>query len=321
MLIITLFAMIVAAACLRIAVYQTENEGIDPTKWIVEISLLLYSIGAITPIARAAYCDVHITNKRVPNIINTFLIQPIPWIFFFKLTFSDLRSVIALFLAGFLMIFFTFLFKDKRDKDHRKLSFGFKDIREEYGWILCSRILVAFFLSNSIWNMLQYFFEEKAPHQVTSDYFSIGQGIAFLAGAAIARFIDIDKKKMLGLVFVLIATFVTIQLIEGETVGDQRLVLRPIFIAFTFFGGIGLPLIYAFFGRKAALHEQGMLYGLLESIQTGTEWTGSYSLSIHNLADHPAAIARIAVIVSFISFLLTVSLIRSKWRRKGALHE
>lgn len=308
MLIFTLFSLVLSAIFLKMG-------------WSIIIALILYSIGAVTPIARAAYCDVHITNRRVPNIINTFIVQPIPWIFFYKFSFSSPSQLTSwpsylLFSSGILMTIICWIwFKDERDKEHRKLSFRFKGIREEYGWLLCLRVLLAFFLSNMIWNMLQYFFEEETSNQVAKSYFSIGPGLAFLVGALIARYIDIDKKKMLGLIFLFIAVFSGLLFLEGRA-EEHAHSIRPIFVAFTFFGGIGLPLIFAFFGRKADLHEQGVLYGLLDSFQTATEWTGSFALGRLGARPDPTTIVNVVVIVSFISFLVTGSLIRTRWINK-----
>lgn len=301
MLIITLIALILSAIFLKMS-------------WSIMTALILYSIGAVTPIARAAYCDVHITNRRVPNIINTFIVQPIPWLFFYKFSFSTSFKwpTYTLFSIGILMVILCWIwFKDWRDKENRKLSFSFKGIKEEYGWFLCLRILLAFFLSNSIWNMLLYFFEEQTLTPLIKDYFSMGPGLAFLIGALIARYVDIDKKKMLGLTFLFIAVFSGLLFLEGKMEGNGNL-LRPIFVAFTFFGGIGLPIIYSFFGRKADLHEQGVLYGLLDSLQTATEWMGSFVLNHMGTRSTSSTIVWVVLAVSFISLLLTIGLTRNQ---------
>jgi hypothetical protein len=155
---------------------------------------------------------------------------------------------------------------------------------------------------------------------ITHQYFSLALGSAFLAGTLIARYLEIDLKKMIGLAFVLIGVFTLIQFIEGMTTGNYNTVLRPIFIAFTFFGGIVLPSTYAFFGRNADMHEQGILYGLLDSFQKLTEWTGSFSLNhFAGTTDQPFAIAKLAVFISFIPIFLTIGLLRTKWFRRETI--
>jgi hypothetical protein len=312
-LLLTLCSLILSAAFLRLAIFLQGPS--DISQGLFELSLVLYSLGAVTPIARAAYCDVHISNQKTPNIINTFLVQPLPWIFFYKFTFNTFGSFIGLILFGVAIAAIAlFYFVDQRDRKQRRLSLRFKKIREEYGWGLCSRILIAVFISNSAWNLLQFYFEENESIGIANQYFSLAPGVAFLGGVIIARLLEIDLKKMIGLVFAFIGIFTLIQFIEGAATGNFNTVLRPIFISFTFFGGIGLPLIYAFFGRNADLHEQGVLYGLLDSFQKLTEWTGSFSLNhVEAIPDHPFTIAKFTMFVGFIPLLLTIQFLRTKW--------
>ena len=51
-----------------------------------------------------------------------------------------------------------------------------------------------------------------------------------------------------------------------------------LFLQYTILGGIGLPLIYSYFGEKATVHEQGVVYGFLESIQSASEFIGPFLL-------------------------------------------
>ena len=312
-LLFTLCSLILSAAFLRLSIFFQGPSDIP--QGLLELSLILYSIGAVTPIARAAYCDVHITNKKTPNILNTFLVQPLPWIFFYKFTFNTVGSIASLFIFGMITAALAlYYFVDQRDLRHRRLSVRFKKIREEFGWGLCSRILIALFISNSAWNLLLFFLEEKESIGIANQYLSLALGIAFFGGTILARLLDIDLKKMIGLSFALIGVFTLIQFIEGTATGNYNTVLRPIFIAFTFFGGFALPLTYAFFGRSVDLHEQGILYGLLDSFQKLTEWTGSFTLNhVSTLPDQPFAVAKFIMIIGFIPLLLTISFLRTKW--------
>ena len=72
----------------------------------------------VTPIARAAYCDVHTCSGRTPNIINTFIVQSIPWIFLPFLNWNGYNpSFIILALISLLLLLSSiFFFKDFRDK-------------------------------------------------------------------------------------------------------------------------------------------------------------------------------------------------------------
>jgi hypothetical protein len=308
-LVITLFFLTLST------IFLTILPSINAAVWF-------YALGAITPVARAAYCDVHITNQRTPNIINTFIIQPIPWMIFSNPWFINPISFFPnhytltfLFFASFIMsIFICYYFDSKESRVRSNKSFEFEKIKKEYGLWLCMRIIIAFFISNSLWNMLLFFFEENEAVETIGLYFFLSQGCAFFLGAVIARLADIDIKKMLGLLFVLIAISLSIQVIAWSIQKYEGNIIPSVFASFTFFGGITLPLIYAFFGRKADLHEQGVLYGLLESLQSFTDWTGAYSLNHNTDLNSYSTLLIVVLIGSGISLMLTVSLIRTRWR-------
>ncbi len=281
----------------------------------LNLAVWLYGIGTVTPIARAAYCDVHITNKRVPNIINTFIVQPIPWLIVYKISFTNWISFSTILSIGLLTIVLVyFYFKDNEDHSKRKTSFEFENIKREYGWGLCLRILIAFSISNCLWNMLQYYFEETGSVHLTAGVFSLSQGAMFFLGCVIARLLDIEVKKILGLIFVFTAILLSVQSLQWALEGYGSDIVPSIFATFTFFGGIILPSLYAFFGRKADIHEQGVLYGLLESIQTLTESAGAYSVSHSKTLEDPKAILLFVLIGSLMSLVLTSNLIRTKWK-------
>jgi MFS family permease len=89
------------------------------------ISIIINGIfGSILPIAIAAYCDVHVTRGRTPNILNALLFLPISWIIlainptlFFDYLFQS--ALIITSVSAFLVLFF---FKDIRDKIEKKKS-------------------------------------------------------------------------------------------------------------------------------------------------------------------------------------------------------
>jgi MFS family permease len=292
-LILTLTSLITSGILLKMHVFPSL------TAW-------LYSVGAIIPVARATYCDVHITNKRIPNIVNTFIAQSIPWIVFSQLSFPLWNSFATLIVVSFLFILILFFFKDWQDKNHRKTSFEFEKIKKAYGLSLCIRIIVALIISNSLWNMLFFYFEERQSELFIGQ---LSQGLAFFLGTLVARFSHLDEKKLLGLIFILIAASLSLQTIEWGMQGYQGNIIPSFFINFSFFGGIGLPIIYSFFGRKADIHEQGALYGLLHSFQSLTEWGGSISLNHIGFLQYPSGVLISVLVGSCISVALTVGLI------------
>ncbi|NGX63834.1 MAG: hypothetical protein KR126chlam6_01250, partial [Candidatus Anoxychlamydiales bacterium] len=161
------------------------------------LSMCFFSIAPVTAVAQAAYCDVHITNEREPNIINTFIIQALPWLIF-PFLFNQISSVfISILISGFFLLLLTlFYFKDNRDKDLKKYSFGILEATKKYGLKTCIVIIAAFFLANWAWSMFFYRLEERLGVAVISKYFLLAPGLAFLLGAIFARMI-IHRNKIL----------------------------------------------------------------------------------------------------------------------------
>lgn len=281
------------------------------------VTTFFYALGAVIPVARAAYCDVHTTNQRVPNVINTFLVQPIPWIVFFRISFMNWSSWPAFISAASVFFVALLFFKDRSDRRHTLTPYKFEGITKAGGLSVFLRVICAFIAANSIWTILQYYLEEKQSFIEINQYFSLSQGVAFFLGVLIARFVEIDTKKMFGLNSVITAVFISLQVLVWWITNYEWDIIPFIFVVFTFFGGIGQPLIYSLFGRKASIHEQGVLYGFIESCQLFTEWVGSASLNHVSVFQDPSAIVTVVLIGSFVSVLLTIGFIRTKWRRSS----
>lgn len=155
--------------------------------------------GNINPVARAAYCDVHISQKRVPNIINTFLVQPIPWILFSLFSPTNFSfMIIVSFLAISLILVFT-LFIDFRDRAVIKLSSARKVFRYEL-----LMVALAFLLMNSQWWVLLHILEQRHLFDEFAGNLFLINGISFFLGAFIARMLNLGIEKSIVLIFFLI---------------------------------------------------------------------------------------------------------------------
>ena len=227
--------------------------------------------GNINPVARAAYCDVHISQKRIPNIINTFFVQPIPWILFplFGINnFTFIISVILLITSLFLVLL---MFFDFRDRSVIKMSTVKRVFQSDL-----IMVAIAFLLLNSQWWIVANFLEEgRLFNELAINTFLIN-GISFFLGVFISRALLLSVEKTLTLIFFLIFSTIILKICFSIIYKESLSTSIDLMIQFTLLGGIGQPLIYALFGKKVAIHEQGTAYGLLESVQYFSEilWIG-----------------------------------------------
>ena len=273
--------------------------------------------GNITCVARAAYCDIHIIHGRIPNIINTFIVQAIPWMLL-SYNFTILhRYIFYIVFVLTIMVFILSLifFKDFRDKNLRKKEKGFKDIITKFSKMTFFRLIVAFFLWNSLWHLILYFGEGHLKELNLHEYFFLITGIAFFTGTIIARIYKFRPERAISLVFLftfLFFFFDWLLYLLTDFPGD---VSSALFLQFTMLFGIGIPLIYSYFGEKATVHEQGTVYGFLESVGSISEFAGPFFLSfvlpLHEL--------RFITFVPFlfVSFLLSINLTTKKEKVPG----
>lgn len=265
--------------------------------------------GNMEPIARAAYCDVQVHHKMEPNIINTFLILPLPYIIlsFNYHLFEDYAFIFILSIAIIALLFCIFLFKDKRDLESRKRAFGaLKHLKKKYLNGPCIRLLIAFYITNSGWWILTYFAEGHLAVQSLLKYFFLIIGLAFLAGAIIARAYLFKPEKAVPILFLSVVILLFFDYLFYLVIGND--IISTTFMHFTLIGGVALPLIYAYYGNDAGVHEQGTVYGILESVRSLTELSGPLILSLIALTSTNFVIIPLSVV----SLLLVLSLKKKK---------
>lgn len=270
-------------------------------------------LGNVEPIARAAYCDVQVHHKMEPNILNTFLILPIPYIIlsFNYHLFEDYAFVFILTFTTIVLFLWLFLFKDKRDSEIKREALGgLKNLRDKYLTLPCISLLVAFYLTNSGWWILTYFAEGHLAVQELLKYFFLMIGLSFLAGAILGRIYLFKPEKAIPILFLGVVVLLIFDYLFYLIIGND--IIPSTFMHFTIIGGIALPLIYAYYGNKAGVHEQGTVYGILESVRSLTELSGPVLLSLIALTSLNAVIIPLSVVS-----LLLVLLLKKKQREKN----
>jgi MFS family permease len=223
--------------------------------------------GNLSPIARAAYCDVHMRQGRVPNIVNTFFMAPLGAIFFYFLTFLNIEIFVAFaacIVSAFLVLF---VFEDFRDNQHSEVYVWKKLFKKE-----SVLVALAFLLLNSQWAVLYHQDHFHLSVMNLGSVFFVLVGSAFLCGVTLTRLFKFKPERILIFVFIIITCIFFFDLLVDCITQDCTQVSPDMFLQFTLLGGVGQPLVYGFFGDKVTIHEQGAAYGLLESIQAFSEF-------------------------------------------------
>ena len=287
------------------------------------LSTLFFTLSPVTSVARAAYCDVHITNKREPNIVDTFLIQPLPWILapiIFTQQTSFFRTTLSL---GIILFVISHFFKDKIDRQFNKSHFGIGEALRKYGVKASLIIIISFALSNTAWSMLFYRLEDSKKVLEISKYFSLAPGIAFLAGAFFARLIirrkkifflplnDRSKKaaetddyyKLLIFVSLGLVPFFSFVVFLNWILNDyEGNIVFSLLPGFTLLGGVFIPAIYSFFGSRIGYHSLGVVYATIEVIQSLAEYSGA-NLEEINIFKPSFNLALIVIFLTFLSLI------------------
>ncbi len=277
--------------------------------WFWPAIVISGMLGNIAPIARAAYCDVQLKRNQEPNIINTFLVLPLPFIVLsFNLhLFERYSSYFIHFVELVTFLACVFLFTDQRDKSHRDISSHFfKTLLKKFSNGPSIRLLFSFYILNSGWWLLTYLVEAHSSEAKLLNYFFLVIGLSFLAGAIFCRIYSFSPARALPLLTLVIAVLFVFDWLYSVIFGN--IAIATSFMHFTLIGGVVLPLWYVFFSQQAKTHEQGTVFGFLESLRSLTELTGPLILifiSINN-------IYYLLIPQSIVGLLLVLSLKRGK---------
>ena len=235
--------------------------------WLAVIVDGIFS--AVTPVARAAYTDIHAQKDRISVLSDTFMAQALPWalLCFDSRVFNNHLFPVAFvvfFVALFLMIF---VFRDLRDKDAKKKLNHFHVAVKKYLKGYSLRLLVAFLFFNMAFQLTNYYTENYAHRDQLQIVLLMVEGVGIFAGCLFVKVAHLRASfKSLILVFsagLLIFAFSALTALFTE----QRELSLYKFLVFAFVGGVSLPLIYGYYSKRVRAHDEGMLYGLLEGVQ------------------------------------------------------
>jgi MFS family permease len=269
----------------------------------------------IIPIARAAYCDIHTCSGRTPNLVNTFMAQAVPWIVL-SFNYAVFHNHLFLIVVSFAVIIFllsTTFFQDFRDKESKIDGNQLKKIYEKFFKAAYIKIALALLIWNSAWWLLLYYGEVMLDEESLQKYFFLIVGIAFFVGTLIAKIFRFSPKKTIPLIFLFTFLLFFFDWVLAMALNLSSIVTPSLFLQFTIIGGIGLPLIYAFFGERATIHEQGTIYGILESVLSASGFLGPFLLSCFVIKDLGHSL--FLPLLTF-SALLVVSMITRRKNRK-----
>lgn len=237
--------------------------------------------GNISCVARAAFCDINIFHKRVPNIIDTFIVQGLTYVLLIVnfLYFPDyLFNVVFIFgiLTFVLSIFF---FKDFRDNAQLKKEISLKDFCKKFLGFHYLRIIIGMFIWIIIWNIILFYGELHLKQYNIENYFFFLTGSAFFVGTIIAKIYKVEPNRLIPMVFLLTLFLFFFDYIFYLITGLMEDMTSSMFLRYSMLIGIGVPLIYSYFGEKASIHEQGMVYGFFESVESAASFLGPVGIS------------------------------------------
>ncbi|MBI5345954.1 MAG: MFS transporter [Chlamydiae bacterium] len=275
------------------------------------LSIIIFGmLGNVDVIAKAALLDTRFGKNRRVALGSAFISQAIAWIavaITIKL-FPDLRISLTALGCSFVSILLSFfVFEDKRDLPHWRETFslkkesmallGFlKNKTYSVGFLAFFFTQIAFFIA---YLFPDIFFTRELEWKYVI-YFTTGFAFGLIFQMC-GRFTDkqgIVWGIIISLGSILIGWFI-------NSLGYEKNYLDLGFNCFLFMFGLGifLPCMYALYSKAHQLHEQGKLFGLLFSIQSGGQITATILLLLWRTAT-PIAIQAIVAIVFYTSFVL-----------------
>lgn len=226
-----------------------------------------------TPVARAGYCDNNPNESKTVLMTNTFIAQALPWIFIcynYKII-ENYLFIIALISAIIISLLVLFIYKKHAYEQITSPSIEIKDIRKKYWNRKVIKLMVAFFLLEVIYQILPYFGEAHFNLQNLQKAF-LFLGIGVTAGCLFHKFYKvINIYKSIN--FIILASLILFLLEFLATYFTDKKYEIPVnlYLLFSFLGGLYWPLVYSYFAEKAKKHEEGFIFGILESISSFAE--------------------------------------------------
>lgn len=227
----------------------------------------------ITPIARAAYCDANPLINRTKLMTNSFIAQAIPWIILCwnNNVIKNYLYPISLFLAFLSLISIIILYKDTANKALQPIIKEIKDLKAKYFNRIFIKLAIAFILLEITYQIMPYFSEAHFNiNNLQKAYLFLGIGIAL--GCSYHKFIKVSNHlRAINLIILGGLTLFFLEFLASYFTDKQYFIPLNIYLLFSFLGGLYWPLIYAVFSEKAKMHEEGLIFGLLDSLQSVAE--------------------------------------------------
>jgi MFS family permease len=228
-------------------------------------------IANILPVTIAAYCDVHVKRGRTPNIFNAILFVPISWIILaVNPTIYDYYLFQSSLIVGIVaFIFVTLFFKDIKDKAANIKVIKKKLLKYNF-FVLFGNLAMTYLLINICWHFLLYYSDALVLYSNLHKYFFLIVGLPFFFGVLSVKLFKLKPEKT---IFPAVIFGFFIILFDALMVNFNitRAVSADLFLQHTFFVGIVQPLIYSYFGKRVSIHQQGVTYGVLDSVNSSGE--------------------------------------------------
>lgn len=228
----------------------------------------------VTPIARAAYCNCHPLTNRTKLMTNTFLAQSLPWIVVLCWDYVIIDKYlfdisIAVSLSAFAGVLF--LFNEPSNKILQSSSKELKNLKTKYATSTFIKLSIAFVLLEISYQIMPYFNEAHFNiDNLQKSYLFLGIGVTI--GCLFHKFIKVSNhQKIMNYIILGGCTLFFLEFLATYFTDKQYFIPLNIYLLFAFLGGLYWPLIYAIFAEKAKMHEEGLIFGSLESLQSIAE--------------------------------------------------
>ncbi|MBF5060074.1 hypothetical protein [Candidatus Neptunochlamydia vexilliferae] len=240
---------------------------------------------AVVPIARAMYLDIQADPKKNWKIsmaaVETVIIQAAAWSFSALYIESNFTHIsMLLFLIG---IFFLIPLKDKKDADQKHIKHEISSVRKRYLEGYAWQVLIAFFLYDCAFQLPNYYSEAFFTHILFSKILAlVGSGILIGSSiiwiliaiyhtklASISRARNCIYKGLIvtsvGMFLVYFLPFFEAGFLHSVEVNEMT------FFYFCCISGMLLALVFVYFGNMVRVHERGLLFSILEEVETLAE--------------------------------------------------
>lgn len=269
-------------------------------------------LGNVTTIARAALIDSNYLGSPRKALGYSFILIGLPWIivFFFhsKLNLS-ISTSIALNVISFVTIYLYFL--DQKDKGKESKTSSLTHDFNAFFKFFNSKIFLfgtfAFLISEMGFNFM-FLFESEIFRNRTASFIYPLFGLGFSCGALFQNLVEVPKQNMKGIILlgfavsifsiVILPIFFYFQ--DGSSFNDEFIWTQGASILAAA-AGFYFPTLFALLSQNHPIHEQGKVFGFLESVQT----LGEVAVTILLFSFHSYITQNTVVICS--AFLFTVA--------------